>query len=303
MGKEKRFQGIKVSLVQTHAIIEKEITLKLRFPIEFFSHNFIVSIVSFIPLFFLYSGFLGLKTPDFFTIYYFIYAERNPYYYILLYQFVKQNVFGSLNSVNYLPWLLIGNIIYTFSKNGWDTFESKFIIEKYWSTIQGTLLAPVNRFLVLLGNIITSLIESMIYFIIIIIVCFIIYPISLFQILLLLLIASIMMIASGGIGLITGAIIISSENLSTIFKLFQFTFLFLSCFSIPFELFPAIFQDIITINPFYHGVELARSIYFGTFDLNGVMSLSYILVFGVITSVIGSYIFNKIWKKYGIHGY
>jgi len=68
-------------------------------------------------------------------------------------------------------------------------------------------------------------------------------------------------------------------------------------------LLPELFQQISLLNPFYHGTNLARNVYYGIFGSSELFSLIYIISFAVIISIISVYLFNKIWKKYGIHGY
>ena len=91
-----------------------------------------------------------------------------------------------------------------------------------------------------------------------------------------------MIIASGGLGLINGAISITTESFRDVFELVQFTILFLSCYSIPIEYFPEILQGVILVNPFYHGVDLARNILYGTYSITMLFSLIYIIIFAII---------------------
>ncbi|NVM03624.1 MAG: ABC transporter permease [Candidatus Helarchaeota archaeon] len=210
---------------------------------------------------------------------------------------------GTFSEGNFIPWLIMGNIIYTFSKHGFDAFELQFLNEKYWNTIQGTLLAPINRFSILIGYVFATLIETSIFFIAITLVSYFIFTTTLIQMLLVYLIGIIVIISSGGIGLIFGAINVSNENFGPIFQFIQFFILFFSCFSVPLEFFPKFLQDLIVLNPYYHATELVRVIYFGLPNYDIFISLLYIIIFAIISASLGAVICNRIWKKYGIHGY
>lgn len=297
------FEGLKQIIYQIVAVTEKELRLRTRFPLDFFFNIFMVSIKSLIPVLFIIAGLFGTQTPNFYSFFYFFNSEKNLLYYYLLFKYIDTNFYGSFNQINYVSWLLIGSIIFTFSQHGFDTFEARFGREKYWNTVQGMILSPINRFYILIGYIITSLIESVFFFLFFIIICFLSYPVAIFQIIQVFLIAFIMIIASGGIGLIVGSIFLANENFTSVFSFLQFVVLFFSCFSIPIKFLPSIFQDIAKLNPYYYGTELARNLYYGIYDINWLFSLVYIIIFAIIASYLGVYAFNKIWSKYGIQGY
>ncbi|MFX1449852.1 MAG: ABC transporter permease [Promethearchaeota archaeon] len=289
---------------KTLGVTEKELKLKLRYPLSFFSYIFIKPFLSLIPFLILYAGLFGLQTPDLSTILYLTTTkEHDLFFHYQLFKFIEKTFTSSLNQANYFSWLIIGNILFVFSRNGFDAFLEKFSYEKYWNTIQGTLLAPINRYLMLIGYTIVTLIESFLFFLMIIIICVFFIEISIFQIIAIFLIASLMIVAAGGIGLMKGSVFISNENYRIFFEMGQFFILFFSCYSIPFEYFPDFLQGIIQINPFYHGVNLARNLFYGTYSSDIFLSLIYIILFAIITSILGVYLFNKIWKKFGIHGY
>ncbi|MFX0140084.1 MAG: ABC transporter permease [Candidatus Hodarchaeota archaeon] len=277
--------------------------LRTRYLLSYFSRIFSISVLSIIPLIFLLGGLLNSEYSSVANLLYFHYGERNQFYYFLLFNYLDSKFLGTFNEGNFIPWLIMGNIIYTFSKHSFDAFELQFLNEKYWNTIQGTLLAPINRFSILIGYVFATLIETSIYFLFIIGISYFIFNFTLIHILQVYIIAIIITIASGGIGLIFGAINLSNENFGPIFQFLQFFILFFSCFSVPFEYFPKFLQDIIVLNPYYHATELVRVIIFGLNDLNIFISILYLIIFMIISASLGAIIYNNIWKKYGIHGY
>ncbi len=292
---------------KTIGISEKEFKLKLRFPIYFFTRTLIKPFVSIIPFVILYAGIFFTQNPNIFSlinIYLaYQYEPNSVIYYYYLYEFIEANFLSSFNQSNYLSWLLIGNVVFVFSRNGFNAFIERFQLEKFWNTIQGIILAPVNRYILLFGFILITLFESLLFFILLIIISYLIVPVSFIQIIFVFLIACLMIIASAGIGLMKGAVFISTESYRAIFELIQFIILFLSCYSIPFEFFPDFLQPIIFLNPFYHGVSLAQNVYFGIYSPNIIFSIVYIVIFSIVMVFLGVFLFNNIWKKYGIHGY
>ncbi|MHA1378155.1 MAG: ABC transporter permease [Candidatus Helarchaeota archaeon] len=291
---------------KTLAITEKELKLDLRYRFRFVYNIFFKPFLALIPFIILYSGIFSGNSSIFSSILNIYLADKageTVIYYYLLYQFIQQNFFSSFNQINYLTWLLIGNIVHTFTKNGFDAFVGRFQLEKYWNTIQGTLLAPLNRYLMLASYVIMILIQSFLFFVMMMTICFIIYPINLIHVIMVFLISFLMIIASGGIGLIKGAVSLSNESYRFIFEFSQFFIIFFSCYSVPFEYFPNFLQPLILINPFYHGIKLARNVYYGILTPELTFSVMYIFFFSIVTAMIGVYLFNKILKKYGVHGY
>jgi len=297
------FQKITRITRQVYGVLEKEFLLRTRYPLAFFSSLFTIPLLSLIPLIFIFGGFLSSDNFSIYQIFYFLNADKDIIYYYFLIDFLESNISKTFNSRNYLPWILIGNIVYTFSRFGFNAFERRFMYEKFWGTVEGIILAPINKSVILFGFIFSILIESTLYFSIIITISYFIYPISVLQIFQIYLVACIMIIASGGIGLITGTITLANESFIPTFLFIEFTILFFSCFNIPIEFFPRFLQDFILINPYYHGTELARSIYFEIYTPTSIFSLIYIIIFAIIMSFIGILVSNKVWTKYGIHGY
>ncbi|MHA1299683.1 MAG: ABC transporter permease [Candidatus Helarchaeota archaeon] len=291
---------------KTLAITEKELKLELRFRLQFFYNIFVLPFLALIPFVILYGGVFsdqGSYINSLLSIFLADKAGETEIYYYLIYNFIQQNYISTFNQNNYLSWLLIGNIVHTFSKNGFDAFVSRFQIEKYWGTIQGTLLAPLNRYLLLASYIIMVLIQSFLYFLMMITISFIVYPVSFIEFIFMFFMSFLTLIAACGIGLLKGAVTLANENVRFFFELFQFFVIFFSCYSIPREYFPEFLQVFTLINPFYHGINLARDAYFGIYAPDFTFSLTYVITFAISISIIAVYLFNKIMKKYGVHGY
>lgn len=214
--------------------------------------------------------------------------------------------FGPWTAENYYIFLfvayninLLRQIIAVFPKN--------LRLEKFWNTVPALLIAPFNRINQLLSIFLSEIILISIPFTIIFILCYIIYPVSLITILSAIIIYIIIALIFSGIGLILGIFAISNES---IWKglLFGFKLVFwASCISYPFEIFPESIQSIINLNPFYYIFDILRRVWIEddiilTITLHS-LNLFILIITAILTSCIGVYTFNKIFKSYGIAGY
>ena len=118
-----------------------------------------------------------------------------------------------------------------------------------------------------------------------------------------------MVLIFGSIGLLFGAFSISNEEYVPYLRvILRLLFLF-SCINYPKEIFPKIFQDIVLFNPLYYLFDLLRLVWYLGFDYENALthiSLTHVLVVLLLTffSLISSvFIFERVYKKYGITGY
>lgn len=226
---------------------------------------------------------------------------------IILSQFFSFNAkFGPWTKDNFLVYLYLSYNIFLLSKLI-TTFQSEFRTEKYWKTLQALIIAPFYRFNLLIGIFFANLIQISIPFIIFVVICFIYYPISFITLLFVLLIFLFIALIFSGIGLIIGVFAISNENLMMILNFLINILIWLSCISYPYELFPPVFQNFINLNPLYYIFDILRLTWIEDniiFTFNSHFFHFFILIsFGIIMPLIGVYIFNMIYRKYGIVGY
>ncbi|MHA1277496.1 MAG: ABC transporter permease [Candidatus Helarchaeota archaeon] len=260
---------------QIVAITEKEIRLELRFGKDFFLKLIVTPLLFLIPYFLLYMGIFNYVTED----------------------------LGTLTPENYPVWLFLGSIFFTFGLNGFNSFDTKFMYEKYWMTIQALMLTPISRYAILIGGTIETFIRSFITFLIFVIFSYIFLPTGIINIFAIILILNIILAASMGIGILRGGIALVNENYRSFLSYFVFFVLFFSCYSIPFSLLPGPLKNLALANPFYHGLLLIRSIWFNTLEFSMIYSFIYLLVFAALCIVLGIWLFNKLLKRFGIQGY
>ena len=268
--------AIKDNLYQIYAITEKEIKLSLRYKIPL--------ILSFI------SPLLSIMLPI-----------------IVMGQlYTFSGTFGPWNSENFFVFQLTAyqiSLLWTIIFK----FPSKLNSEKYWQTLSALIIAPFNKFNLLLGILFSHWIIELIPITIFFIVGYIYYPISLLTLLFIIAIYFLISLIFSGVGLIIGVFIISKEGLVSIITLGLTVLVIFSCISLPFEFFPDYFQQFTVLNPLYYIYNFPRLVWiedniFYSLITHPIHS-SIIFSTTVIFPTIGIIIFNYIYKKYGITGY
>ncbi len=273
-------KSIKRSFRQLYAMVEKEIRLETRV-----KSNFVFRYIS--PLIQL---FLTL----------FIFG--------LIFNIQENYILGYWNKENYILFLLLANCInslYSVTQK----YQRFFNTEKYWKTLSALMIAPVNRFTLLIGIMIFEFVMLSIPLFILFIIAYILYPISLFSLFLVATIFLLIYITFGSIGLIIGAFLISNENYVAFLQLAMRIILLFSCATYPLLIFPEIFHFFILINPLYYMFDLLRLVWY--LELDFALVLSFItpihiicIVFVPIILLVSSlYLFERIYHKHGITGY
>ena len=186
-------------------------------------------------------------------------------------------------------------------------FSAQFIRDKYWKTIALVLIAPLNRICLLFGIVLSRLILIAIPWIFFFILCYIYYPISLLTVLFVILVYILLIVIFSSIGLLIGVFAISNENIMGILRFLLGWLFWFSCLTYPFQIFPAFIQVIINLNPFYHMFNFLRLTWIQNNILLSITSYFMVFLFLVISAIllpiISVFIFNKVFKKYGIVGY
>ncbi len=268
-------QQIKDNLSQIMALTEKNIKLQLRYKLGLIL-SYLTHIISiFTPLIIMGNLFefraVGEWTSDNF----------------ILYQFIAYNI------------MILSGIT--------SIFPGQFRMEKYWKTLPALIIGPFNRFNLLFGIFLSHLILISIPFIFFFILALIFNPISITTILFIIIVFFLIALIFSGIGLILGVFAISNEN---IWNLLQFSLLFIfwfSCITYPFEIFPDFIKNIIVLNPLYYIFDFLRSSWIENIGFN-IISLypfhfTFLIGTALILPFIGVFLFNLIYKKYGITGY
>ncbi len=273
-------KDISDSIIQLYALIEKDLKLRLRYKTEFFIEYFTPLIMIFFPLI-IFSTLFN----------------------------IEENIFGGyFSSKNYILFILLAYCIECLLVLLWS-YKSMFNDEKVWQTVKGLLIAPTSKYHILLGHLIAGLIAKSLPIIIIFIICLFFFPISFFYFLLVVIVFLSLSIVIASIGFIIGLFKLVNENVSATLTISISMISFFSCLFYPIEIFPEFLQFIVKLNPLYYFFDLLRLVWWAGIDLQ--MALHYITInhiiivvaFSILMPLATSYLFFKIYYKYGIGGY
>ncbi|MBY9007055.1 MAG: ABC transporter permease [Candidatus Lokiarchaeota archaeon] len=225
-------------------------------------------------------------------------------------------IFGKLfeNNPNYGPWNEKNFIVFLFIS--YNLLLMRIILtgipqrlneEKFWKTLPALIVAPFNRFYLLIGYFISEFFVVCIPFFIIFITLLFVWPISFGTAVVILLIYISVAFIFSGIGLIIGVFAISNENVWGFLRFGISVILIMSCITYPYEIFPESVQSWIKYNPIYYIIDILRLLWIEDSIIYTVTThLPHFAVWltGLIVfPLIGVYFFNYVFKKLGISGY
>ena len=209
---------IKKNIAQVYGLVVKDLKLRARFKTEFIVEFF----YPFLALFFPFIIFSTLFSID-------------------------VNIFeGYYSRDNFILFLLLGYCSQSCIFLLWY-YRELFYDEKTWKTLNGILVAPVNKFIVLFGYYISALISKGLAFTFIIILCYILYPIPLINLFFIFVILFCISITFATMGFLLGLFEIINENISASLTVGISFISILSCLFYPIEIFPERFQFIILL--------------------------------------------------------
>jgi ABC-type polysaccharide/polyol phosphate export permease len=273
-------KSLRTNIKQISALVERNLYLEVRFKLSIFSRYIAPFIQILMPL----------------IIFNVIFTIREDYQ------------FGYWTGLNFILFLFIAFCV-QFLRKIVSNFSDLFNREKYWKTLQALMVAPVNRYVLLFGILISELILVSIPFIFFFIIAYILFPINIFYLFLVLLGFFSLAIIFGSIGLIMGILIITKEGIYSVFNLGLTLLFWLSCISYPLQIFPEIIQSIILLNPIYYFIDIIRIFWLMGLDYNLAITFltptHIIVVIGgtIILPIFSVYLFNTFYNKFGISGY
>lgn len=165
--------------------------------------------------------------------------------------------FGPWTSQNYIVFIFVGYNILLMTNIITRTPE-QLRLEKFWKTLPALIIAPFNRFYLLLGYIITELVLIAPPFILFLIFTFVFSSIHFLTLIVVIFSFLVISLIFASIGLIIGVFAVSNENIWAILG-FIINFIFWgSCITYPYELFPNFIQYFINFNPIYYLIDIIR---------------------------------------------
>lgn len=229
---------------------------------------------------------------------------------IFLFSFLFGNMLagrsvGVFSAENYVNLIFLGFCGGQFS-SFFGIYPVRFRAEKKRETLPALIVAPLNRLNLLSGIFISHLIMILPVFSVIFTLNILFSPVypSIGIILLILLIYFLYGFSLAGIGLVLGVLVISKQNLTKIFTFIYSMITIFNCVTFPKEIFPEALQPIVELNPFYHVFELVRNLWvFGdVFYQGNLVHFGVIIPMAIFSPIVGIYLFNKIYDRYGIKG-
>jgi len=241
-----------------------------------------------------------------------IFQVINPIIAILMPLILMGTLFNFNNQFG--PWTAENFIVYQFMayqilllRRLISVFPQQFRLEKYWKTLPALIVGPFTRFNLLFGIFFSHIVMIAIPFTMVFTINLIFFPIDILTILFMFIEYLLIALIMSGVGLMLGIFAISFENLWTVLGfLINFVFLF-SCVSFPYEIFPAFIQNIVNLNPLYYIFDFLRLTWIENNILITLTTHQFnffiLLSSAIILPLIGVYIFNTTYKKFGITGY
>ena len=220
--------------------------------------------------------------------------------------FTFSESFGPWDSQNFALYIMTSYQISIMARVR-NIFPSRFRVEKVWKTLHAIIIAPFNRRNLLFGMFISYMIMNAFNFTLFFIISLFIKPISIISVLFLFIFYFFIALVFSGVGLFLGALAISKPSLTPIVNLGISILYIFSCLSYPFDFFPPHFQAIVLLDPFFYLFDFIRTIWL---DDNIFLSIVthpfhvFLIVGGaIIVPLVGLWIFNIIYNKYGVVGY
>ena len=271
---------LKRNIIQIYSLTVKDLKLKTRFKSEFL----IEYVAPLLSIFFPYIIFNTLYS-------------------------VGDDVFGTYySSENFLLFVLLGYCTSSLIFLLWN-YKDLFYDEKISKTLNAVIIAPVSKFNILFGYFLSGLISKSLPIIFIIALCYVLYPIPILYLFLVILVLLCISITFAGMGFILGLFEIVNEDISASLAVGISVISIVSCVFYPIEIFPENVRVIIRINPLYYYMDLLRLSWWAGVNNNEAMqylTIYHILIVGIftiITPIIASFLFLKIYSKYGTSGY
>ncbi len=267
------------------ALAEKELKLALRFKFSFFTSGFVQPLLKIVPFALVYYGFFA---------------------------FGGGQDIGVVTGANFFIFLVLGLIADMFFEMGFSAFTTRFLNEKYWDTIEGILMAPLNKISLISGVGLAELIAFAPALALFFSIVFIIHAVSINIIVFVLCVLLLALFISLSLGLIASCAVLFNENFVPFFSYLRMGLVFISCFYYPIDVllfetmgYTVDLRILALLNPFYQANFLIKEAWLnpGFVLADGIFPFAYLILFALITPLFAIFMFNKLWRILGIQGY
>ena len=260
-------------LSQAIAYAQKDILQSLRYKVDFLASTFMPALIN-----------LGLFGTVFFGFFK-----------------TEASALAELNSRNFAAFTVLGALSSTLYFQAVNSFQNKFLLEKYWQTVHGLLASPLSPWALLFGAMLSEAMKFSAVVTAFLILAYIFWPPPLLSILSALILLGLLYISISGISLIRSALWLLNENWDPPINYFMMGTAYLACFYYPLSFLPSFLQPLAAINPIYYFVYSVRALW-----LQLPLEPSFLVVgslLAVISPMIGTYIFHRLWRNLDITGY
>ena len=170
--------------------------------------------------------------------------------------------------------------------------------EKDMGTLDGMLVAPINRLSIILGKTLAQTTRGMIQGVLLLILAVLLFNVHIYgSILLVLLILFLVVFSFVGLGIMITSFTNNEQTASMIMMTLMFPMMFFSGVFFPIEQMPMIMQWIAQILPLTYATDALRNVIVLGADISAVSSqLIFLVVFGIVFLVISIPLFNRAMK-------
>jgi ABC-type polysaccharide/polyol phosphate export permease len=221
----------------------------------------------------------------------------------VFYGFLRSNSGGlsELNGQNFVAFTILAALSASLFAVAFTSFARRFQAEKYWQTMYAILASPLNSWALLLGTSMAELVQFSTIAAIFLALAYAFWPVQAAIILESVGLLLLLYLMVSGFSLIRGVLLLVNENYDPILQYAMIITSYLSCFYFPESFLPSFVQGFAEVNPIYFVVYNLRAVWLGLPFQQ--LYLLYALVAAIVSPLVGTYFFRRVWRNHDISGY
>lgn len=210
---------------------------------------------------------------------------------------IGMSSFADIKNLGISYTLFLGPGILAIMSVGWGMSEGMNIIEDKKKLVKRLLVAPINRFSILVGKILATLTTQAIMMTVVIFVLMLYNNFSLPKIFLTIFLLLLISAGFAGFGLLLASFFTRARAYQQISGFLMWVAFFLSGALFPITNLPVAMKYVTYINPLTYGVDFVRWSMIGLHEINLIIDILVVSLFSIVVIVYGSYLFNKNLRK------
>lgn len=180
---------------------------------------------------------------------------------------------------------------------GWGMSTGIEIIEDKRKFVKRLLVAPINRFSILIGKTLGTLTTQLILFFIIILILTAYNGFNLTSIPLALFMILLISFGFAGFGMLLASLFKTARAYQQVQGFLMLAIYFLSGAFFPITNLPTLMKNVTYLNPLTYGIDFVRWSLTGLHEINLLVDVMVIFLFSIFTIVYGSYLFDRNLRK------